>query len=104
MEMAPSGRIPDFMMSSAILWVSQAVGDAGFTTMGTPASKAGAAFSHRPQAGKLKALMKMAAPFAGSRKCWAEKTFVFESGRAGASFKGLSSPSGLAIFAKNFTV
>jgi hypothetical protein len=52
-------------MSSTILCVNHAVGEAGFTITGTPDNNAGAAFSQKPQAGKLNALMKTAAPFAG---------------------------------------
>ena len=37
-----------------------------FMKMGTPDSSAGAAFSHKPQAGKLKALMNRATPRLGS--------------------------------------
>ena len=47
-------------------WVSQAVAVAGLMMTGTPDSSAGAAFSHKPQAGKLKALMNSATPRLGS--------------------------------------
>ncbi len=46
--------------------VSHAVAVAGLTTTGTPESSAGAAFSHRPQLGKLKALMNSASPRVGT--------------------------------------
>ena len=85
-EIAPSGKIPAFTTSSTIRWVSQAVGEAGFTTTGTPDNSAGATFSQRPQAGKLNALMKTAAPFAGVRKCCPANTLVFDSGIAAPSF------------------
>src|SRR2546429_7067476 len=52
--MAPTGRMPAFTTSSTILWASHAVGEAGFTQIGTPERSAGAAFSQKPQAGKLK--------------------------------------------------
>src|SRR5260370_3121862 len=64
MEIAPGGKIFAFTISSTIRCVSQAVGEAGFTTTGTPESNAGAAFSHRPQAGKLNSVITTAAPFA----------------------------------------
>src|ERR671923_530782 len=84
-ETAPGGRIPDFTTSSTILWASQAVGEAGFTSTGTPDRSAGAAFSQNPQAGKLNALMKTATPFVGTRKCWPAKTAVFERDAAAPS-------------------
>src|SRR5207245_9555825 len=80
MEIAPDGKMPAFTMSSTILCANQAVGEAGFTTMGTPDSSAGALFSQRPQAGKLKALMNTAAPFAGMRKCCPTNAQHLESG------------------------
>ena len=70
MEIAPVGKTAAFTMSSTIRCVNQAVGEAGLTMMGTAESNAGAAFSQKPQAGKLKALMKTAAPSAGTKKCW----------------------------------
>ncbi|MNT91932.1 hypothetical protein D3C72_2331130 [compost metagenome] len=50
-------------------WVSQAVAVAGLTITGTPASNAGAAFSHNPQLGKLKALINSATPRVGTSTC-----------------------------------
>src|SRR5215831_1818535 len=84
-ETAPGGKAPDFTTSSTILWASQAVGEAGFTITGTPERRAGAAFSQKPQAGKLNALMKTATPFAGTRKCWPANTPVFERDAAAPS-------------------
>src|SRR5207248_9977665 len=75
--MEPDGRMPDFTTSSTIRCASHAVGEAGFTSTGTPERNAGAAFSQKPHAGKLKALMKSATPFAGERKCCAPKTSIF---------------------------
>ena len=49
--------------------VSQAVAVAGLTITGTPDSSAGAAFSHKPQIGKLKALMNSATPRVGTSTC-----------------------------------
>src|SRR5262249_9768503 len=79
-ERAPAGRRPDFTMSSTLLCGGHAVGEAGFTTTGTPESRAGPAFSQKPQAGKLNALMNTAAPRDGTRKCWPTKAPVLESG------------------------
>src|SRR5258706_5193974 len=78
MEIAPGGKIFAFAISSTIRCVSQAVGEAGFTTTGTPESNAGAAFSHSPQAGKLNALMQTAAPLASIRKSWPTNALLFE--------------------------
>ena len=63
---APAGSTPASTTSATMRCVSQAVAVAGFTTTGTPESSAGAAFSHRPQPGKLKALMKSARPRVGT--------------------------------------
>src|SRR3954447_15056659 len=80
MESAPTGRRLALTTSSTMRWVSQAVGVAGFISTATPDKSAGAAFSQRPQAGKLKALMKTATPSRGLRKCCAWNTPDFESG------------------------
>ena len=98
-EIAPGGKIPAFKMSSTILCVNQAVGEAGFTRTGTPDSSAGAAFSQSPQAGKLNALMKTAAPFAGIRKCCPANTLVFDSGTTAPSFNIVPSSRARPIFA-----
>ena len=98
MEIAPGGRISAFTISSTILCVSQAVGEAGFTTMGTPESSAGAAFSQKPQAGKLNALMKTAAPFVGIRKCCPTNALLFERGTKAPSFNIFPSASVRPIF------
>ena len=71
MDRAPTGRTPASITSCTMRWVSQAVLVAGLTMTGTPDSSAGAAFSHRPQLGKLKALINRAAPWVGVRMCWA---------------------------------
>src|SRR3546814_14851197 len=51
---APSGSTLAASTSATISWASQAVAVAGLTTIGTPDSSAGAAFSHSPQDGNLK--------------------------------------------------
>src|SRR2546427_5569107 len=98
-EIAPGGKILAFTISSTIRCVSQAVGEAGFTTTETPESSAGAAFSQRPHAGKLNALMKTAAPFDGARKCCAANSPVLERERTPPSFNIFDSPSALPILA-----
>lgn len=70
MDSAPAGRMPASTTSCTMRCVSQAVAVAGFTTTARPDSSAGAAFSHRPQAGKLKALMNSARPGRGTCRCW----------------------------------
>ena len=69
-DRAPAGSTPAWTTSSTMRWVSQAVAVAGLTITGTPESRAGAAFSHRPQLGKLKALMNSATPRVGFSTCW----------------------------------
>ena len=69
-DRAPAGRMPASTTSRTMRCVSQAVAVAGLMMTGTPESRAGAAFSHRPQEGKLKALMKRASPRVGHRMCW----------------------------------
>src|SRR5260370_12644058 len=67
-EIAPSGKIAAFTISSTIRCVTQAVGEAGFTRIGTPDSTAGAAFSQRPQAAKLNTLINTPSPFPRTQK------------------------------------
>ena len=72
-ESAPSGSTPAFTTSSTMRWVSHAVAVAGLASTGTPESSAGAAFSHSPHAGKLKALIRIATPRNGWAMCSAWK-------------------------------
>src|SRR5258708_35204094 len=99
MEIAPGGKIFAFTISSTIRCVSQAVGEAGFTTTGTPESNAGAAFSHSPQAGKLNALRKTAAPFSGIRKQSPTNACVLDRGSRVVSFMLLRSAILRAVLA-----
>jgi hypothetical protein len=71
-------------------WVSQAVEVPGLTTTGTPDSRAGAAFSHRPQLGKLKALMNSAS------RAWAQHVLRLEQ-RVLAQALGLAVEQVLAL-------
>jgi len=64
-EMEPAGKIPASTTSLTMRWVNQAVVVAGLTMTGTPDNRAGAAFSHKPHEGKLKALMNKATPRVG---------------------------------------
>ena len=68
-EMAPAGKMPASTTSLTMRCVSHAVVVAGLTMTGTPDKSAGAAFSHKPQDGKLKALMKRATPRVGVSTC-----------------------------------
>ena len=68
-DSAPAGSTPAFTTSCTMRCVSQAVAVAGLTITGTPLSSDGAAFSHRPQLGKLKALMNSATPRVGTSTC-----------------------------------
>ena len=63
---APSGKIPDSMISRTTTSVRKEVAVAGFTTAGTPAIQLTAHFSNMPQTGKLKALMWIATPRFGT--------------------------------------
>ena len=63
---APSGSTLAAITSLTIACASRAVEDAGLASTGTPASSDTAAFSHRPQLGKLNALMWMATPRRGT--------------------------------------
>ena len=68
-DKAPAGKMLAFTTSCTMRWVNQAVEVAGLMMTGTPDNKAGAAFSHKPQLGKLKALMNNATPWVGVRMC-----------------------------------
>ena len=70
MDSAPGGNTPASMTSWTMRCVSHAVAVAGLTITGTPESSAGAAFSHKPQDGKLNALMNSATPRVGVAMCW----------------------------------
>ena len=63
---APSGSTFAAITSRTISCVSSAVAEAGLARIGTPASNDTAAFSHRPQLGKLNALMCTATPRRGA--------------------------------------
>ena len=67
---APKGSTPASTTSLTMRWVNQAVAVAGLMMTGTPDSNAGAAFSQRPQLGKLNALMNSATPRVGTWMCW----------------------------------
>ena len=54
---APSGKIPEFMISRATASAKYDDEGAGKTTAGTPAIQLTAHFSSIPQTGKLKALI-----------------------------------------------
>ncbi len=69
-DSAPSGRTACASRISTIRWARIAEEVAGLVRTGTPASSATAAFSNRPQAGKLKALMCTATPWRGTAMCW----------------------------------
>ena len=62
-------------------------------TTGTPESRAGAAFSQSPQAGKLNALMKRASPRTGTDTCWLRNDPSLASGTASPSGSHRASPS-----------
>ena len=68
-ESAPLGKTPASITSATIRCVSHAVAVAGLITTGTPDNNAGAAFSHKPQLGKLKALINNARPRIGTMMC-----------------------------------
>ncbi|SIK38765.1 Uncharacterised protein [Mycobacteroides abscessus subsp. abscessus] len=93
MDSAPSGSTLASMMSLTISCVSHAVAVAGFTTSGTPASKAGAAFSRKPQLGKLNALINNARPRVGTITCCDTKALSLASETASPSARALCWPS-----------
>ena len=70
--------------SRTIAWLSQTVEEAGFASIGMPASSAQAAFSQRPQLGKLKALMCTATPWRGVSR-WRPWKFSAFASRTGFS-------------------
>ena len=90
---APGGNTPASITSLTMRWVSQAVAVAGLTMTGTPDSNAGAAFSHRPQAGKLKALMNKATPGVGTCTCCDWNRGSLPSFTASPSRRCVASPS-----------
>ena len=61
----PSGSNPEAMISFTTASARYDAWEAGFTTVGTPARKAGASFSSIPQTGKLNALICRATPRRG---------------------------------------
>ena len=68
-ENTPAGTSAFSTMISTQRSVTIAVEVAGFEITGIPARIAAAAFSAKPQAGKLKALMWTATPRRGTRTC-----------------------------------
>ena len=98
-DSAPAGSTPDSTTSRTMRCVSQAVAVAGLTTTGTPDSSAGAAFSHRPQDGKLKALMNSARPCTGNCTWRLRKLSSLPSFTASPSSRKRRSPSEAASFA-----
>ena len=89
---APAGQMPASTTSFTMRWVSQAVAVAGFTMTGTPDSSAGAAFSHRPQLGKLNALMNSATPRVGTCTCWLWNSGSLPRRAASPSVRWCTSP------------
>jgi hypothetical protein len=69
-ESAPSGSSFFSAISSMIRCATIAELVAGLLSTGMPASSATAAFSAKPQAGKLNALMCTATPWRGTAMCW----------------------------------
>jgi hypothetical protein len=94
-DSAPGGSTPASTTSRTMRCVSQAVAVAGLTTTGTPDSSAGAAFSHRPQLGKLKALMNSARPRVGTSTCcdWNSASFPRRMGSPSVRKRRSPSPS-----------
>jgi len=72
---------------------------AGLLTTGMPARIATAAFSAKPQAGKLKALMCTATPRRGTAMCWPWKRGVRPSGMPSPSTTKRASPRAWPICA-----
>ena len=91
-DSAPTGSTPASTTSFTMRWVSQAVAVAGLMITGTPESRAGAAFSHRPQLGKLKALMNSATPRVGLRMCWVWNTGSLAMRMRSPSSSSVASP------------
>ena len=92
-DKAPAGSTPASITSRTMRCVSQAVDVAGLTMTGTPESRAGAAFSHSPQDGKLNALMSSATPRAGTCRCCDRNTGSLPSLMASPSRSARTSPS-----------
>ena len=89
----PSGRIPASTTMRTTASVSHAVAVAGFDTTGIPANSAHAAFSARPHAGKLNALMWIATPGRGTRTCCPPTRPPRPNGIASPSSSSRRSPS-----------
>ena len=92
-DKAPGGNTPAAMTSATMRCVSHAVAVAGFTITGTPESRAGAAFSHSPHDGKLKALMNSAMPRVGTITCCELKLLSLPNLARAPSSNALVSPS-----------
>ena len=92
-ESAPSGRTAFSTSSSVMRYATRAELVAGLLTTGTPARSATAAFSAKPQAGKLKALMCTATPRRGTAMCCPWKRGVRPSGMPSPSTTKRASPS-----------
>ena len=90
---APSGSRPEPSSRRTRCSVTCAVCGAGFTTLGTPASSAGASFSSGPQTGKLKALTCSTAPVSGVSRCRPTKVPPRPSCSTGPSSSGPSGSS-----------
>jgi hypothetical protein len=69
-ESAPSGSALASIRISSMRCATSEDDVAGLLRTGMPARRATAAFSARPQAGKLNALMWTATPVRGTRMCW----------------------------------
>ncbi len=82
---APSGSRPESTISSTSFAVRNAVGLAGFTSVGTPARNAGASFSSGPHTGKLNALTWTATPRRGVQTCWPRNVPPLPSGSTSPS-------------------
>ena len=96
---APAGSTPASITSCTMRCVSHAVAVAGLTTTGTPESSAGAAFSHRPHDGKLKALMHSASPRVGTCTWRLPKAPPLASATNSPSASTRASPSASPSFA-----
>ena len=91
-DSAPTGNTPASTTSWTMRCVSHAVAVAGLTMTGMPDNRAGAAFSHSPQAGKLKALMNSATPCRGTCRCCDRNTGSLPSFTAPPSRRARTSP------------
>ena len=89
---APSGTIPASTISSTIRAATMAVAVAGLVTSGTPPRIEQAAFSAKPQAGKLKALTWTATPWRGASPWRPQKPSVLASWTPSSSTSIVRSP------------